>query len=314
MKKPTTLTDFILQEGRRHKEATGRFTLLMNYIQEAGKIIASHIKKAGLTDILGKSGRTNISGDEVQKLDEFSNQLIINTLLESGLVHALASEELEEPIYSKAGGEYTVFFDPLDGSSNIDININVGTIFSIYHKSSNVLQEGKKQVAAGYIIYGSSVMLVYTTGQGVHMFTLDPSMGSFLLSHRDIKIPDSGNIYSINEAYAKLYSKGLNDYLRSLKEGEKKYKLRYIGAMVADIHRTLLKGGIFIYPEDKKHPNGKLRLMYEVNPMSMLIEQAGGLSRSRKSNPMLIVPKEIHQRVPVALGSTEEVKNYLKFI
>ncbi len=313
MQKPITLTDFILKEEVRYTASTGQFTLLLNYIQETGKIIASHIKKAGLTDILGKSGGINKSGDEVQKLDEFANNLFINTLLESGLVHALASEELEKPIYSKKGGKYVVFFDPLDGSSNIDINVSVGTIFSIYHKDKNILQKGEQQVAAGYIAYGSSVIFVYTAGEGTHMFTLDPSMGNFLLSNKDVRIPETGSIYSINEAYTKLYHEGVSKYLNSLKDSSKKYKLRYIGSMVADVHRTLLKGGIFIYPADKKHPNGKLRLMYEINPMSMLVQQAGGLSLSQGKNPMSITPTEIHQRIPIALGSKQEVKNYSQF-
>ncbi len=312
--KVVTLTEFILKEERRFTGATGSFTLLLTQIENASKIIASHIKKTGLVDILGSTGQKNAYSEEVQRLDEFANDLFIDILSESGQVHAIASEELDKPYFIKRHkGEYCVFLDPLDGSSNIDININVGTIFSIYRKKNDVLQQGKNQVAAGYVIYGPSVMFVYSCGDGVNGFTLDPAIGSFILSHPNIKIPSSGNIYSINEGYTELFSEQDRAYLQHLKKGIKPYKLRYVGAMVSDIHRTLLKGGIFLYPSDTKNPNGKLRLMYEVNPMAYLIQQAGGRAVSRKKDPLQIAPDNFTERVPIAIGSNDEVEKYLKF-
>lgn len=310
----TTLTQFILEEERRSKQASGNLTMLLMHIETAAKHIASHIKKSGLVDILGKAGTTNVHDEDVQKLDVYSNNLLVSMLLQSGQVHAIASEELEEPIYAeKHKGDYVVYFDPLDGSSNIDVNINIGTIFSIYRKSDNLLQPGRTQVAAGYVLYGPSVMFVYTAGNGVNGFTLDPSMGSFLLSNPNIKMPESSGIYSINEGNAELFDDATKKYLHSIKKEEKPYKLRYVGSLVADIHRTLLKGGIFLYPSDKKSPNGKLRLMYEVNPMSFLIEQAGGKATSANTNPLDISPTTIHQRMPIVLGSSKEVEKYLSF-
>lgn len=310
--KVTTLTEFILKEERRFEEATGSFTLLLTQIENVAKIIASHIKKTGLVDIIGSTGQQNTYAEEVQKLDEFSNRLFIDILSEGGQTYAVASEELDKPyIVKKHKGPYTVFLDPLDGSSNIDININVGSIFSIYKKNGRFLQSGKNQVAAGYILYGPSVMFIYSCGNGVNGFTLDPSIGSFLLSHPNIRIPEKGSIYSINEGYFSLYASGDQQYISNLKEGSKPYKLRYVGAMVSDVHRTLLKGGIFLYPQDVNHPDGKLRLMYEVNPMAYLIHQAGGAAVSRGVCPLDIVPEDYTQRVPVVLGSKEEVKKYL---
>jgi fructose-1,6-bisphosphatase I len=307
----TTLTEFILKEERKFKDATGSFTLLMTHIENAAKIIASHITRSGLVDILGRTGETNVHNEEVQKLDVYSNQLLVDTLIGSGQTYAVASEELKEPVYAKKNiGEYVVFFDPLDGSSNIDVNVNIGTIFSIYRKSDSLLQPGRKQVAAGYIMYGPSVMFVYSCGNGVNGFTLDPSIGSFLLSNPDIKIPESKSVYSINEGNAEFFEDKTRQYLESIKKGEKPYKLRYIGTLVADVHRTLMQGGIFLYPPDKKSPNGKLRLMYEVNPMSFLVEQAGGAAISNSKSPLDITPSDIHQRVPVALGSKKELNRY----
>ncbi len=313
-RKVTTLTEFILKEERCFRKATGSFTLLLTQIENAAKIIASHIKKTGLVDILGQTGEKNIYQEEVQKLDKFSNELLVDILSESGQVYAIASEELEKPIFvKKNSGDYVVFLDPLDGSSNIDVNINVGTIFSIYHKSSNLLQPGSKQVAAGYIIYGSSVMFVYSCGHGVNGFTLDPSMGAFLLSHPQIKIPQKGGIYSINEGYYNLYDDSLKKYLNHLKNLEKPAKLRYVGSMVADVHRTLLKGGSFLYPANKKNPQGKLRLMFEINPFAFIIQQAGGLAYSGKINPLQIKPNSLSQKAPIVLGSVDNVNEYLKF-
>ncbi len=310
-----TLTDYILHEQRNAKHATGRFTILLNQIENAAKIIASHVKASGLVDIMGKTGTTNSTGDEVQKLDIFTNKLMIDTLLTSGEVYALVSEELEEPVFApqEHQGEYIVYFDPLDGSSNIDNNAPIGTIFSIYHKSGGLLQPGKQQVAAGYILYGSSVIFVYTFGHGVNGFTLDPSIGSFLLSHPNIQIPSQGNIYSINEAYEHLYHEETQKYLTFVKE-EGKSRSRYIGSLIADAHRTFIKGGIFLYPSDKKHAEGKLRLMIEVNPVAFITEQAGGKTIGKnKQSPLFITPQHIHERSPFIMGSKENVDLYLSF-
>ena len=312
-KTPKSLTEFIIEEERRFKNAKGNFTLLLMHIEYAAKIIASHIRKAGLVDILAKTGEINASKDEVIKLDRYSNDLLIEILSSSGQVHAVASEELEDiHTIEKHDGEYAVFLDPLDGSSNTDVNVTVGTIFSIYHKGKAILQPGKNQVAAGYILYGTSVMFVYTCGNGVNGFTLDPAIGSFLLSHPDIKIPKQGNIYSINEGNFNLWDEKLKRYIQSLKE-DKPYKSRYIASMVADVHRTLLKGGIFLYPKDEKNPQGKLRLLFEVNPLSFIMQQAGGLATVDGVDPLEITPTALHQRVPIVLGSHDEVKKYLRF-
>jgi len=311
-----TLTDFILAEERKNPKATGRFTLLLTHIENAAKIIASHVKASGLVDILGKTGSINTFGEEVQKLDEFSNKLLVDMLINSGTVHAIVSEEMEETVFApkEHDGEYIVYFDPLDGSSNIDTNCPIGTIFSIYHRDGGLLQEGNKQLAAGYIIYGSSVMFVYTYGNGVNGFTLDPSIGSFLLSHPKMTMPESGKIYSINEAYENFYDAGTKAYLTHIKD-EGKSRARYVGSLVADMHRTFIKGGIFLYPADKKQPEGKLRLTIEVNPFAFLCEQAGGKAVSfGATNPLTTMPKHIHERSPIVMGSTENVEKYLEYI
>lgn len=310
--KTITLTEFILKEEKKFKNATGSLTLLLTQIENATKIIASHLKKSGLVDVLGKTGDKNFYGEEVQKMDRFSNEVLIETLSESGQVSVLASEELTEPIFiNKNKGKYIVFFDPLDGSSNLDVNINVGTIFSIYHQDRDLLLPGIKQVAAGYVIYGTSVMFVYSFGQGVNGFTLDPSIGAFLLSHPNIKIPKKNHLYSINEGNFNLFDHSIKEYLNFIKTKDKPYKLRYIGSMVADLHRIILQGGIFLYPADKKNPQGKLRLMFEINPFSFLIFQAGGMAISQKTNPLKIKPTSISQKAPIVLGSIENVKEYL---
>lgn len=311
----STLSDHILAEQRKNKYATGNFTLLLMQIENAGKVIASHIKASGLVDILGKVGKTNTFGEEVQKLDDFANDLLINTLIKSGAVHAVVSEEEKEPIFApkELSGDYIVYFDPLDGSSNIDTNCPIGTIFSIYHKKDGILQEGEKQIAAGYIIYGSSVMFVYTLGHGVHGFTLDPAIGSFLLSHPAMQIPEEGEIYSINEGYEHLFDHHVQAYLQAIKK-EGKSRGRFVGSLVADAHRTFIKGGIFLYPAYSKQPEGKLRLMLEVNPFAYLTEQAGGIVLGRQNkNPLMIPPKHIHDRSPFIMGSPENVKKFLQF-
>lgn len=315
----TDLNRFILEEESKHPNASGSLTQALLSIENATKIIASHVRMAGLVDILGKAGKTNIQGEEVQKLDEFSNDVLIEQLSASGQFYGLASEELDEPIYPKEGkdAKYVIAFDPLDGSSNIDVNVSIGTIFSIHKRigdgEENFLQEGYKQVAVGYVIYGSSVMFILSTGNGVNGFTYDPSVGMFLLSHPDIKIPEKGKIYSINEANSKKWiDEGLKRYIENLKD--EGYTSRYIGSMVADVHRTLIKGGIFGYPADKKNKNGKLRLLYEASPMAFLIEQAGGLATDGKNRILDIKPTDIHQRTPVFLGSKKEINQLLQFI
>lgn len=314
MHAPLSLTEFILEEERRFPKAQGDFTLLITQLEYAGKTIAGHIRKAGLIDILSNTGETNPSREEVIKLDAFANKTLIETLTSSKQVHAIASEELED-IHSveKHEGNYVVFLDPLDGSSNADVDVTIGTIFSIYRKGNSLLQPGNKQVASGYILYGSSIMFVYTSGNGVHGFTFEPTIGSFLLSHQDIKIPQVGNIYSVNEANSESFDEATRSYLSSLKSADKHQKSRYIGSMVADVHRTLLKGGIFLYPQDKEHPKGKLRLLFEVNPLSFLIMQAGGKAVCHEGNPLDITPQSLHQRTDVILGSRKNVDDYLQF-
>lgn len=309
--KPVSLIEFILEEERKFKDATGNLTLLLTQLEYAAKIIASHIRRAGLVDILGKTGETNVHSEEVQKLDIFANSLLVDVLSQTKTVSHIASEEMDEILIPHNGqGDYSIFFDPLDGSSNIDADINVGTIFSIYKKSDS-LQPGNKQVAAGYIMYGPSDIFVYTSRNGVNGFSLDPSVGSFILSHPSIHIPASGDIYSVNEANSMLWEDQIKKYIDSLKDG--KHKSRYVGSLIADIHRTLLKGGIFLYPADKKSPHGKLRLMYEVNPMSFIIEQASGKAISGNESPLAISPSSLHQKVPAVFGSPENIEQYLSF-
>ncbi|HSZ86130.1 MAG TPA: class 1 fructose-bisphosphatase [Puia sp.] len=307
-----TLTDHLLIEKRKAKHD---LTILLHQIENTSKIIASHIKASGLVDILGKTGKKNAFGEEVQKLDEFANNLLIEALLTGGQVHAVVSEENEKPVFAtKANdGEYIVFFDPLDGSSNIDVNCPVGTIFGIYHKSGGILQPGKKQIAAGYTIYGSSVMFVYSVGNGVNGFTLDPAVGNYFLSHPNITIPPDGDTYSINEAYELKFDKELRYYLQHLKQ-KPETAMRYVGSMIADMHRTFIKGGIFIQPANKTRPKGKLRLTIEVNPFAFLTEQAGGKAVGYENkNPLALTPEHIHDRSPLIVGSKKMVDEYLLF-
>jgi fructose-1,6-bisphosphatase I len=298
----------------------------------AGKIISREVNKAGLVEILGLTGETNVHGEQVQKLDDFANRTIVSILDRSGRVCMLATEEDAEAIQilpPYESGSYAVSLDPLDGSSNIDVNVSVGTIFSIHRKISqgprgseeDLLQVGKKQVAAGYIIYGSSTMMVYSTGNGVHGFTLDPSVGEFLLSHPDIRIPSHGRIYSVNEGNFPFWTKGIKEYINYLKKTDSQsgrpYSARYIGSLVSDIHRNLLHGGIFLYPPDTKDPrkpHGKLRLLYEAAPMAFIVEHAGGYASDGHRNILDIKPEELHQRTPLIIGSQEDVKECEKFI
>lgn len=312
------LNRFILEEEKKYPGATGSLSLALTAIETSAKIISAHVRMAGLVDIIGKTGKVNIQGEEVQKLDEFANNLMIQHLSDCGEFYALASEEVDDVIFPENGknGKYIIAFDPLDGSSNIQVNVNVGTIFSIHKKVTGTvddfLQEGTKQIAAGYIIYGTSTMLVYTTGNGVSGFTLDPSVGLFILSHPDIRIPERGKVYSINEANYHLWDDGLRRYIDSLKE--KGYTSRYVGTMVADVHRTLMKGGFFAYPSDNKNRRGKLRLLYEASPMSFIVEHAGGMAIAGRKRILDIRPSSLHERVPVFLGSVADIRELMNFI
>jgi fructose-1,6-bisphosphatase I len=319
-----TLERFILEDERRHPAATGAFSNILYALTLAAKIISREVNKAGIVDVLGVSGGTNVQGEVVQKLDLFAQDVIYNALDHTGDLCCMVSEEVEDviPIPDQfPKGDYVLIFDPLDGSSNIDVNVSIGTIFSIHgridhcddYSMVNCLQAGSQQLAAGYVLYGSSTMLVYTTGKGVHGFTLDPSIGEFLLSHRSIQIPDPpAHIYSINEANYPRWSENqrrLMQHLKGLDGGNgPSYSSRYIGSMVADVHRTLMKGGIFMYPADLQHPEGKLRLLYEASPMGMIIEQAGGKASTGSSPILDIVPTSLHQRTPVYLGARPTVE------
>lgn len=317
----TTLTRFLLEEERKHPGASGAFTELLTDITLVGKLISREVNKAGLAKILGLTGETNVQGEAVQKLDEMANATVLKHVEHTGRVAALASEEMEKIYHVPEGyprGNYVLVFDPLDGSSNIDVNVAIGTIFAVYRRkgdgpSANLadfLQPGREQVCAGYVIYGSSTMLVYTTkNAGVHGFTLDPTVGEFLLSHENIRIPAKGKIYSVNEANAPNWDEGTRRYVESRK-GEEGTSARYVGTLVADFHRNLLKGGIFLYPGDKKNPSGKLRLLYEASPMAMIVENAGGRASTGRERILDIVPTELHQRVPLAIGSAEDVAAY----
>ena len=309
-------------------EATGDFTGLFQQISLAAKIIASRVSKAGLSGILGRTGTTNVQGEQVQKLDEFANQVIVQTVEAGGHVCVMGSEEVEGPITIPSQypqGKYVLQFDPLDGSGNIDINASIGTIFSIHRRVTepgqgtmkDLLQKGSAIVAAGYVIYGSSNMLVYSTGEQVDGFTYDPGVGEFFLSHPNIRIPQRGNIYSINEGNYHNWSEGTQkwvDWIKAPGENKKAYRLRYIGAMVADIHRTLLRGGIFVYPQDVKNKKGKLRLLYEASPMAFLVEAAGGAASDGQTRILDIEPTELHQRTPVFIGSSDDVADALRFV
>lgn len=317
-----TLERYINEQETRHPGATGEFSGLLHDLSLAAKLVWREVSKAGLVDVLGSTDQTNTSGDVVKKLDVFADETIFKAMDHGGHVCVMASEENEDILHipdEYDAGKYVLLYDPLDGSSNIDANITIGSIFSIFKRVStkgkgtlqDCLQPGYKQVAAGYIIYGSSTIFVYTTGHGVHGFTLDPSVGEFLLSHENIRIPSKGKIYSLNEGNSCNWSDGMQRYVQYLKESDKTtnrpYSLRYIGTMVGDAHRTLLYGGIFAYPGDKKNPQGKLRLMYECNPMAFIIEQAGGKSSDGVKSILQVQPTSLHQHTPVFLGSQEDI-------
>ncbi|MGR6841203.1 class 1 fructose-bisphosphatase [Aliivibrio wodanis] len=326
-----TLGEFIVAKQHDFPHASGELSSLIGSIKLAAKIVNREINKAGLVDITGASGEENIQGEQQQKLDLYANDKFKAALENRGQVCGVASEEEDEAVaFNKAlnkDAKYVVLMDPLDGSSNIDVNVSVGTIFSIYRRISPIgtppteedfLQPGSQQVAAGYIIYGSSTMLVYSTGNGVHGFTYDPSLGVFCLSHEDMKIPQDGNIYSINEGNYIRFPEGIKQYLKYCQEispeGNRPYTSRYIGSLVADFHRNLLKGGIYLYPSTQAYPNGKLRLLYECNPMAMLIEEAGGKATDGETRILDLKPTELHQRVPFFVGSTNMVDKVQDFL
>lgn len=323
-----TLEEFIIQAQNRFPGATGELSQLLRDISLAAKIISREVNKAGITNILGYDGSKNIHGESVKKLDLFADNQLISALERSGITCMVISEENDGIVkLSSSGGKYIVYMDPLDGSSNIDVNVSIGSIFSIYMREprfdnslreEDALQPGDKQVAAGYVLYGSSTTLSYTTGLNVSLFTLDPSLGEFILSDRKVQIPEHGKIYSINEGSYNSWDLGLKKYIKYCQEDDpdsgRPYSARYIGSMVADLHRTLIKGGIFIYPHSKKYPNGKLRLMYECNPLSFIIEQAGGMATDGHQRIMEIQPKAIHQQTPIYIGSKENVSQVMDFL
>jgi fructose-1,6-bisphosphatase I len=317
-----TIERFIIEQERQHPEATGELSGILYDLALAAKMISSKVRRAGLVDILGATEDTNVQGEIQQKLDVFANETIIKAMDHSGRLCAMASEEepaiIQIPEQFRCG-KYCLLFDPLDGSSNIDVNVPVGTIFSIVQKITrgkhgdleDFLQPGRRQVAAGYVIYGSSTMLVYTTGQGVHGFTLDPSIGEFLLSHRDIRIPDPGAYLSVNDAYEQHWDENVRALMRryrGLEGGGAAHNVRYVGSLVADFHRNLLGGGIFCYPANAKSPRGKLRLLYEANPMAMIVEHAGGAACDGTQRILDIQPTDLHQRTPLYIGSKSDVE------
>jgi len=327
-----TVIEHLLIKQRENPEATGAFTRLLTELIVAAKVISREVNRAGLVDILGYTGRINIQEEWVRKLDDFSDHTIIERMEKSGQLCTMASEENPDLIeiskeYPK--GNYILIFDPLDGSSNIDVNASIGTIFSIHRKVTSgeeptladALQKGSKQVAAGYFIYGSSTMMVYTTDSGVYGFTLFPDLGEFLLSHEDIRIPERGKIYSVNEGNYNYWDKNVRSFVDYLKEPDKAtkrpYTSRYIGALVADFHRNLLKGGIFMYPantKDPKKPHGKLRLLCEAAPLAFIVEQAGGYASTGHERILDVEPQELHQRVPLFIGSKQDVLLAEEFI
>jgi fructose-1,6-bisphosphatase I len=317
-----TIERFIIEQEKRHApQATGELSGILYDLALAAKMIANRVRSAGLADILGATDNTNVHGETQQKLDVLANDIMIKALDHGGRLCAMASEEEPDIIPIPEGfrtGKYCLLFDPLDGSSNIDVNVPVGTIFSVLRKVSpgprgllsDMLQPGRRQVAAGYVIYGSSTMLVYTTGQGVHGFTLDPSIGEFLLSHPDMRTPRRGRYLSVNDAYASDWDESLRALMRRYRGwegGRKALSIRYVGSLVADFHRNLLGGGVFAYPANRQSPRGKLRLLYEANPLAFIAEQAGGAAIDGVTPVLDIVPTELHQRTPLFIGSADDV-------
>jgi fructose-1,6-bisphosphatase I len=318
-----TVQQHIMQQQQLHSRgAGGKLSWLLSGITLATKMIESRVRRAGLLDILGAAGLTNVQGEQQQKLDVFANQALIHCLGVRDAVAVLVSEENEEPVSfdrDAETGRYVVIFDPLDGSSNIDVNVSVGTIFSIFRRvegasdlNASVLQCGLKQVAAGYVVYGSSTTFVYTAGHGVFGFTLDPAVGAYVLSHENMRMPEQGSYYSVNEANERDFPDEYRLYLDNIRTGKlgRAYSSRYIGSLVADFHRTLLKGGVFLYPPTQSHATGKLRLMYEANPIAFIAEQAGGIATNGADRILEIQPTDIHQRTPLVLGSKVEMEEF----
>jgi len=330
LNKNQTLGEFIIKNQTSFKYSSGELSSLINSIRLAAKVVNHEVNKAGLVDIIGPTGDKNIQSEKQQKLDVYANEKFINTLVNRNIVCGIASEEEQTFISINSNdknnqNKYVVLIDPLDGSSNIDVNVSVGTIFSIYRRKSKIgtevsiddfLQSGRHQVAAGYIIYGTSTMLFYTTGNGVNGFTLNPAIGTFYHSHANIQFPKHGNIYSINEGNYLQFPDFVKNYIKFCQEeeGDRPYTSRYIGSLVSDFHRNMIKGGIFLYPPTAKNPKGKLRLLYECNPIAFICEQAGGLAINGEKNILDIQPIELHQRIPFYCGSEEMIQQFQKFI
>ena len=328
--KNQTLGEFIIENQTSFKYTSGELSRLINSIRLAAKVVNHEVNKAGLVDIIGAAGDTNIQGEDQQKLDIYANEKFIQTLTNRNIVCGIASEEEDDFITINSQDEnnqnkYVVLIDPLDGSSNIDVNVSVGTIFSIYRRVTPVgtpvtledfLQKGSEQVAAGYVIYGTSTMLVYTTGDGVNVFSLNPAIGTFYLSHPNMQFPEDGKIYSVNEGNYIHFPQGIKDYIKycQMEEGDRPYTSRYIGSLVSDFHRNMIKGGIYMYPRSSKNPNGKLRLLYECNPMAFIAEQANGKSSDGFIRTMDVEPTELHQRVPFLCGSKNMVEKAEEFM
>lgn len=324
-----TLERHIIEGERAHPHATGELSGLLHSFTLAAKLLHREVTKAGLVNILGATDRMNISGDIVKKLDEFADQTVYRAMDHAGHLCVMASEENEDLLHIPEmypHGKYVLLYDPLDGSGNIDANITIGTIFSVYRRVTSagpgtmqdVLQVGHQQVAAGYLLFGSSMMFVYSTGNGVHGFTLDPTVGEFLLSFENIRIPKKGSIYSVNEGYFHRWKPEVRRYVQWLKEEdaetERPYSARYVGSMVADVHRTLLYGGIYFYPGDAKNPDGKLRLMYECNPLAYIVENAGGAASNGYQRLLDVKPVSLHQHSPLFIGSVEDVRIAEEFL
>ncbi|KOC66729.1 Fructose-1,6-bisphosphatase 1 [Habropoda laboriosa] len=321
-----TLTRFVLAEQRKIPTATGDLSQLLNSIQTAVKAVSSAVRKAGIANMYGVAGSQNVQGEDVKKLDVLSNEVFINMLKSSFTTCLLVSEENSNVIEveTEKSGKYIVCFDPLDGSSNIDCLVSVGSIFGIYKKpnesrepmAANALQPGKNLVAAGYALYGSATMIVLSIGHGVNGFTYDPSIGVFILTEKNIRVPSRGDIYSVNEGHEGAWNAAIKDYIRSKKypENGKPYSARYVGSMVADVHRTIKYGGIFLYPATNSHPSGKLRLLYECIPMAYILKEAGGLASNGEIDILEVIPENIHQRSPIFLGSREDVQEVLQYI
>lgn len=330
MHKPKTLGEYIIENQNDFQYSSGELSRLLSSIKLASKVVNHEVNKAGLVDILGAAGDTNIQGEDQQKLDVYANDVFMKTLINREIVCGIASEEEDDFVIIEGknrshDNKYVVLIDPLDGSSNIDVNVSVGTIFSIYRRvtpigtpvtSEDFLQPGNLQVAAGYVVYGTSTMIVYSTGFGVNGFTLNPAMGTYYLSHPNMKFPEDGNIYSINEGYYVHFPQGVKDYLKYCQEEKENrpYSARYIGSLVSDFHRNMIKGGIYMYPTSSKSPQGKLRLLYECNPIAFLAEQAGGKATDGYKRILEIKPTELHQRVPIFVGSKVMVDKLEEFM